>query len=109
MATAIQATYIAFEPLYYGDNARIVGRGLRGEALDDDDNVLFDMLMTRALGAVLALGRTNDRTCNAFLTEVDRMFLDMPGGRSWLDQHQSGPYKAMAVEALARADRGPTS
>jgi hypothetical protein len=102
VATAIQTTFGAFAPVYQGENASVVRKGLAGvDDMTSDEEITFSLLMSRALLAVPGLVRADDEWCRAVIEEYEMVF-GTPGGRKWLDDHEDNVVKVLATEAFNR-------
>lgn len=92
----------AYDPIYAENNGEIMWKGLhRSEELSESEAFVFDLLMDRQMTAVVQsahqaeLGMLGQDVIAHFAGHYQRIYMDSPGGRNWIEKHEEVMRKAI--------------
>jgi hypothetical protein len=99
-----QMIYTAYDPIYEGNNADVMVKGLhRPEELGETEQYVFNLLMYRqghaisTAGTRALAGELSPETIKLLANHYHEVLFSTPGGRLWLDAH----IDTLGIEPLA--------
>lgn len=92
----------AYDPIYEGNNGEIMWKGLHNpDELTESEAFVFDLLMDRQMTAVVQsahqaeLGMLGEDVIAHFADHYQRIYMDSPGGRKWIEKHEAVMIRAI--------------
>ena len=84
----------AYDPVYEGNNGEILWKGLHSpNDLTESEAFVFDLLMDRQVTVLIQTARQvesgmlAENVVNHMAEHYQRVYMDSPGGRQWIEKH----------------------
>ena len=88
-------TFQAYDPVYQENNGEIMWKGLHyPDQLSESEAFVFDLLMDRQMTVLIQtarqveLGMLNAEVMGHFAAHYQRIYMDSPGGRAWVEKYR---------------------